>query len=33
MLKWNVKKLAMLVVATALSVAFAKVAHPLNFTW
>ena len=33
MLQWNVKKLVMLAVATALSVAFAKTGTLANFSW
>jgi hypothetical protein len=33
MLQWNTKKLVMLAVATAISVAFAKAGMLANFTW
>jgi hypothetical protein len=33
MLQWNTKKIVMLAVATALSVAFAKFGTLANFTW
>jgi len=33
MLHWNIKKLALLAVATAVSVAFAKAGVLANFSW